>query len=172
MGIDPAGAAAGAAAGACTDARDRPSGVEYSYTVATALGGCGRFGTLEPASACSHLLRRPSSRVPTCPCLSRDASCDPEPKRPSLKPRASSQDLADPSFILRNIDLGRSCCYRGDSRVAQGYLQRKEFQVERGVCSSVVRLVGFVPVGRTGSCVRRMLPTVHEDKYCWQSRNR
>eukprot|EP00904_Undaria_pinnatifida_P003274 jgi/Undpi1/12948/HiC_scaffold_7.g02614.m1 len=53
------------------------------------------------------------------------------------------QDFADPSFILRNINLALSTC--GETpKVSDAYLRRKE--VQRLICSQCLFVAGFIPL--------------------------
>ncbi|CAM9601036.1 unnamed protein product [Ectocarpus sp. 12 AP-2014] len=51
------------------------------------------------------------------------------------------QDLTDPNFVLRNVDLAFSCCGQTPA-VEEGYLRRKE--VQRLVCSQCMFVAGFL----------------------------
>ncbi|CBJ26913.1 hypothetical protein Esi_0050_0026 [Ectocarpus siliculosus] len=52
------------------------------------------------------------------------------------------QDLTDPNFVLRNVDLAFSCCGQTPA-VEEGYLRRKE--VQRLICSQCLFVAGFLP---------------------------
>ncbi|CAM9634650.1 unnamed protein product, partial [Ectocarpus fasciculatus] len=53
-----------------------------------------------------------------------------------------TQDLTDPNFVLRNVDLAFSCCGQTPA-VEEGYLRRKE--VQRLICSQCLFVAGFLP---------------------------
>ncbi|CAM9350823.1 unnamed protein product [Ectocarpus sp. 4 AP-2014] len=51
------------------------------------------------------------------------------------------QDVTDPNFVLRNVDLAFSCCGQAPA-VEEGYLRRKE--VQRLICSQCMFVAGFL----------------------------